>query len=253
MTIYEQLVGISHRRGAAFVVLLDPDNLTETGLLERVEASQEAGVDAFFVGGSLVQSGDTEAIVRTLASCTQLPVIGFPGSVNQITAALDAVLYLSVVSGRNPDFLFGRHVYVAPHIRRLGLEAIPTAYLLIESGPLTTAQYMSQSLPIPRSKPDVAAATALAAEMMGMKLIYLDGGSGAQHAVPTEMIESIRSCCTSPIVVGGGLRSPESVEERVQAGASIVVVGNAFEASSDRGFMSEMSAAAHCMETRILP
>lgn len=253
MTVYEQLIEISNRRGAAFVVLLDPDNLTETGLRDRVEASQAAGVDAFFVGGSLVQVGDTEAIVRNLKSITGLPVVGFPGSVNQITAALDAVLYLSVVSGRNSDFLFGRHIYVAPHIRRLGLEAIPTAYLLIESGPLTTAQYMSQSLPIPRAKPEVAAATALAAEMMGMKLIYLDGGSGAQHAVPVEMIESIKSCCSSPIVVGGGLRTPGSVEERVRAGASIIVVGNAFEESGDAGYMSEMCAAAHSLETSPLP
>jgi len=253
MTTFDRLKSRIDVAGAAFVVLLDPENLSETALRARVQASERAGVDAFFVGGSLVQTADTDALVRSLKSMTDLPVVGFPGSVNQISAAMDAVLYLSVVSGRNPDYLFGRHVYVAPHIRRLGVEAIPTAYLLIESGPLTTAQYMSQSMPIPRSKPDVAAVTALAAEMMGMQLLYMDAGSGAEQAVSADMIRAVRDCCDSPIVVGGGIRTPAAVAERVSAGADFIVVGNAFEEDADPGFMSEMCAAAHVEESRPLP
>lgn len=245
MTIFNQLKAVSARRGAAFIVLLDPDKFVEDELGARVDACLRAGVDAFFVGGSLVQAPRVDAFVRQLKSCTRLPVVGFPGAVSQLTPAYDALLYLSIVSGRNPEYLFGQHVHAAPLIRQMKLETIPTAYMLVESGRLTTAQYMNQSLPLPRSKPDVAAATALAAELMGMQLMYTDGGSGAEHPVPTEMIQAIREVCTSPVVVGGGLRTPESVRERVDAGASFIVVGNAIEDDGASSYIEEMAAAAH--------
>jgi phosphoglycerol geranylgeranyltransferase len=243
--IYKRLIKVASKRGAAFVVLLDPDKESVVGLPEKVKACEKAGVGAFFVGGSLVQSSDIDDFTALLKASTVLPVVGFPGSLNQISRHLDAVLYLSVVSGRNADMLFGRHVYVAPVIKKLGIEPIPTAYMLVESGLLTTAQYLNNSLPLPRSKPEIAAATALAAEMMGMKLLYLEGGSGANEPVPTSMIKAVAQTCTSPIVIGGGLTTPVQVRERVEAGASIVVVGNAIEANGDISFLSEMAAAVH--------
>ncbi|MDA1027887.1 MAG: geranylgeranylglyceryl/heptaprenylglyceryl phosphate synthase [Bacteroidetes bacterium] len=242
---YNHLVQVASERGAAFVVLLDPDKETIGALPQKIERFQKAGVDAFFVGGSLVRSPDIEDVFKTIKMSSELPVIGFPGSLDQISRHLDAVLYLSVVSGRNADMLFGRHVYVASIIKALGIEPIPTAYMLVESGLLTTAQYLNNSLPLPRSKPDIAAATALAAEMMGMKLLYLEGGSGAKEPVPVAMIEAVAHACESPIAVGGGLSTPELVRERVKAGASIIVVGNALEANGSESFIAEMVAAAH--------
>jgi len=251
-TCFDHLVSVKKERGAAFVVLLDPDKMTLTEIEDRVALYENASVDAFFVGGSLVHTADIEEFVSGVKNATSLPVIGFPGSVAQITASLDAVLYLSVVSGRNPDFLFGQHVYAAPLIDRLGLEAISTAYMLVESGRLTSAQYMNHSLPLPRSKPDIAAATALAAEMMGMRLLYLDCGSGADEPVPVEMIEAVDAMCKSPIVVGGGLRSASAIADRVSAGASVIVVGNAFEQTVDGSYIQDLADAAHHTETRAL-
>src|SRR5690554_1446502 len=211
----------------------------------------EASVDAVFVGGSLcTRDVDIDAFVSDLKSDARLPVVGFPGSVSQLSRNLDAVLFLSIVSSRNPEYLFGQHIHAAPLIRRLGIEPISTGYMLVESGRTTTAQYVSHSMPLPRTKPDVAVATALAAEMMGMKMLFTDGGSGAQEPVPEEMIAAITDVCAAPLVVGGGLRSPMDVARRVEAGASFIVVGNAFESNTDAGFISEMAAAAHTLVPR---
>ncbi len=242
---YDRLLAAAHAQGAGFVVLIDPDKLPEERLPVFAARCAEAGVDALFVGGSLMHATELDRYVRTLQARTELPVVGFPGTLHQISGALDAVLYLSVVSGRNPEHLIGQHVHAAPLIRRLGLEPIPTAYMLVESGRLTTAQYMSGSAPLPRSKPDIAAATALAAEMMGMRLLFTDGGSGAEHPVPEEMIAAITETCSAPLVVGGGLKTPEAVAERVAAGARFVVVGNAIERNDDAAYIADLAAAAH--------
>ena len=245
--MYQHLLEVADSKGAAFVVLLDPENEPIETVARKARLCEEAGVDAIFVGGSLVQTADTNAFVKMLKESTSLPIIGFPGSSNQISEHLDAVLFLSVVSGRNTDFLFGRHVYVAPLIKKLGIEPIATAYMLVESEHLTAAQYLTNSLPLPRNKPDIAAATALAAEMMGMKLLYLEGGAGASEPVPVSMIRAVAACCESPIVVGGGLRTAEEVRERVEAGASIIVVGNALEEKHGLLYMREMAEAAHTL------
>ena len=242
---YRRLLEARARHGAVFILLVDPGS-TPVSALARIAATAEgAGVDGFFVGGSLVHVAHPDEYVAELKRHTALPVIGFPGAVTQVVPSLDAVLYLSVVSGRNPEYLIGQHVHGAPLIRRMGLETISTGYMLIESGTLTTAQYLSGSLPIPRGKPEVAAATALAAEMMGMKLLYTDAGSGAEHAVSDEMVGAIATTCKAPLIVGGGLRSPEAVLSKVRAGAAIIVVGNAVERNPDVGFLSELVAASH--------
>ena len=236
---------VRRTKGAGFIVLVDPDKLPAERTSRFAEECAQAEVDALFVGGSLIHSGEIDACVRRLKESCSLPVIGFPGALNQIAPALDAVLYLSVISSRNPEYLFGQHVYAAPLIKRLGIEPISTGYMLVESGRCTTAQYMTHSMPLPRNKPDVAAATALAAEMMGMKLLFADGGSGADAPVPEEMIAAIAAESTLPLVVGGGLRSPADVARSVRSGASFVVVGNAIEERPDRQYVADLAAAAH--------
>ena len=245
--IYEQLLSTKTQKGASFVVLIDPDDLPIPHIPHFLQICEENGVDAFFMGGSLMYAADLDAYVATLKKYTRLPIIGFPGSLTQISKNLDALLYLSVISGRNPDFLIGQHVHAAPTIKRLGLEAISTGYMLVESGKMTTAQYMSYTTPMPRSKPMVAAATALAAEMMGMKLLFTDAGSGADLTVTEEMIYAITQTCQIPLVVGGGLRTPEAVYQKVKAGASIIVVGNALENNHDAHYIQELAAAAHVL------
>lgn len=250
--VFDYLCGVRREKGAGFIVLIDPDKRSESELASFAEMCEASDVDAFFLGGSLMQARDLEPYVRRLKASTRLPIIGFPGSLNQVTPSLDAVLYLSIVSGRNPEYLIGQHVQAAPVIRRLGIEPIATAYMLIESGRATTAQYMSHSMPLPRGKPDVAAATALAAEMMGMRMIFADGGSGADHTVPEEVVEAIAETCASPIVVGGGLSAAREVSDKVRAGASFVVIGNAIERRPDASYIADLAAAAHVSVPRAL-
>ncbi len=242
---YDRLLACAHEQGAGFVVLIDPDKLEEEDLPRFAARCAAAGVDALFLGGSLMHATELDRYIHTLKAATTLPVVGFPGSLTQISGALDAVLYLSVVSGRNPEHLIGQHVHAAPLIRRLGLEPIPTAYMLVESGRLTAAQYMSGSAPLPRAKPDIAAATALAAEMMGMRLLFTDAGSGAEQPVPEEMIAAITEMCSVPLIVGGGLRTPEAVARKVAAGARFIVIGNAIEQRDDAAYIADLAAAAH--------
>lgn len=242
---YDRLLATARRKGAGFIVLIDPDKLAEDALPGFAERCAEADVDALFLGGSLMHAAALDRYIHALAAATDLPVVGFPGTLTQISGALDAVLYLSVVSGRNPEHLIGQHVHAAPMIRRLGLEPIPTAYMLVESGRMTTAQYMSGSIPLPRNKPEIAAATALAAEMMGMRLLFTDGGSGAEHPVSEEIIAAITQTCASPLVVGGGLKTPQEVARKVAAGARFIVVGNAIEQNGDAAYIADLAAAAH--------
>lgn len=250
-SVFDYLLDVRGRKGAGFIVLIDPDKLPDGDIEPFAEMCAASDVDALFLGGSLMYATELDRYVRRLTNAVELPVIGFPGSLNQVTPSLDAVLYLSVVSGRNPEYLFGQHVHAAPVIRRLGIEPIATAYMLVESGRTTTAQYMSHSTPLPRNKPDVAAATALAAEMMGMRLLFTDGGSGADHPVPEEMIEAITEMCTCPLVVGGGLCTPQQVSDKVHAGASFIVVGNAIEQRPESSYLSELASAAHTAIPRL--
>ncbi len=214
MNIYNNILKTIQQKGAAYLILLDPDKLIGDNVKKFISLCENSGVDGFLVGGSLMLDGNFEPFVKTVKSITKLPVIIFPGSINQITSIADAILFLSVVSGRNPEHLIGKHVISAPIIKQANLEAISTAYVLIESGTSTTAQYMSGSLPIPRNKPEIAAATALAAEYLGMKLIYLEAGSGAKETVPNEMVKLVSEYCSIPIIVGGGIKSPNDSKRK---------------------------------------
>ena len=242
---YDRLTAAAERQGAAFAVLIDPEKQPVESLGGLTANCEAAGVDVLLIGGSSIQDVDFESFTHRVKASTRIPIVGFPGSLRQISSNLDAVLYLSIVSGRNPEFLIGRHVEVAPRIRDLGLEAIPTAYILIDSGSDTSVQRVTQTDPIPRDASRLAADTALAAQMMGMKLVYLEAGSGALNSVTTDMVEAVTDTCDVPVMVGGGLRTPRDVEDRARAGARFIVIGNAIERRQDRAYLSELAAAAH--------
>ena len=210
-------------------VLIDPDKVNELSLKALCSFSETANIDYFFVGGSLLTSNLTKTTVQLLKENSQIPVVLFPGSVTQIEPSADAILFLSLISGRNPEFLIGAHVIAAPLIKACGIETIPTGYMVIESGKPTTVSYISNSFPIPHHKPDIAACTAMAGEMLGMKVIYLDAGSGADNPVSIEMIRAVRQNVNVPIIVGGGIRTAEGVKAAFDAGADIVVIGNILE------------------------
>jgi len=245
MKIYNQLLNTIKEKGAAYLILLDPDKLSEDRLGVFLKHCEKSGVDGFLVGGSLMINGNFESFVEKVKINTNLPVIIFPGSITQVSSFADAILFLSVVSGRNPEHLIGKHVLAAPSIKKSGIEPISTAYILVESGSTTTAVYMSGSLPIPRNKPDIAAATALASEYLGMKFIYLEAGSGADNSIPNEMIKAVTSQCSIPVIVGGGIRSPKTAKEKVENGASIIVTGNYFENENNWDLIKDFASSIH--------
>jgi len=245
MNTYNHILNTIDNKGAAYLVLLDPDKLSHNKADLFLHHCEKSGVDGFLVGGSLMVSGNFEPLIEKVKINTNLPAIIFPGSIDQVSSHADAILFLSVVSGRNADNLIGRHVIASPLIQRAGIEPISTGYILIDSGVMTTATYMSGSMPIPRNKPEIAAATALAAEYLGMKLVYLEAGSGADQPVPDEMINAIREVCSIPVVVGGGIRSPIVAREKVENGANIIVTGNYFEDDTNWEMIPEFANAVH--------
>ncbi len=245
MSTYEQLLRIRRDRGAGYLVLIDPDKASSADLPALVRNATAAGADAFLIGGSLMLSDEFDAVLKTLKSSTSLPVIIFPGSLFQISPVADAILYLVLISGRNPDNLIGNHVIASPIIKRMGLETISTAYMLIEGGAVTSAEFMSNTRPIPRTKPDIAVAHALAAEMIGMKVVYLEAGSGATQSVPVEMIRKVARYCSLPLIVGGGIRTPDEAREKVQAGASFIVTGTITEENASPDLMRAFADAIH--------
>jgi phosphoglycerol geranylgeranyltransferase len=229
--------------GKKFAILVDPDKYNEAGLSRLCTLAVENKTDMIFVGGSLLTRDNLGFSISLIKRLTGIPVILFPGSLRQIDANADALLLLSLISGRNPDMLIGNHVIAATYLKESGLEILPTGYMLIESGPITTAQYISNSIPTPREKDDIAACTAMAGEMLGLKLIYMDAGSGAKNPVPDSMIRKVRENISIPLIVGGGIRTPEQVSSACKAGADVIVVGNAFE--KDLSSIGEIASAVH--------
>lgn len=246
--VYTELMTNCAERGCGFLLLLDPDRVSRQVYLSLAEGAADCGVDAILVGTSFMLNVNFAAAVQEIKQNSSVPVIVFPGSYAQICPSADAILFTSLLSGRNPSYLIDEQVKGAPIIKRCNLEPIPTGYLLIESGPLTSVQYISGTMPIPRSKNDIACAHALAAQYLGMKLVYLEAGSGAQQPVPVEMVEAVSSYVDIGVIVGGGLRTPEDCEARVQAGASFVVVGSGLECNPDLGLMREFGASIHYKE-----
>lgn len=238
-SLYDELCTRQQRGRKALAVLLDPDNLNETSVLHLLRLSQAHPVDYFFVGGSLVLSSHQAALIALLKEHSQVPVLLFPSHSLHLDGPADGILLLSLISGRNPDFLIGQHVVAAPRLRASGLQLLPTGYMLVDSGRPTTASYVSGTAPLPHDKPGIAACTALAGEQLGLKIMYLDGGSGAQNPVSAAMIAAVREAVATPIIVGGGLNSGEKVYAALAAGADVVVVGNHIEAEPE--FLGEVS------------
>jgi putative glycerol-1-phosphate prenyltransferase len=242
---YDKIVKNKAQSNKAFAVLIDPDKIDDNLLLKTIDMALEAKVDFFFVGGSLVVTNTLDHIVSIIKKHCTIPVILFPGSPDQITPKADALLYLSLISGRNPELLIGQHVISAPFVKQSGLEIIPVGYMLINGGTPTTVSYISNTNPIPANKYDIATCTAMAGEMLGLKLIYMDAGSGAQHAIASEMIQQVAKNIQIPLVVGGGITTPEKALENCVAGADIIVVGNAIE--KDPGLIKSIANAIHSL------
>ncbi|GHA64091.1 geranylgeranylglyceryl/heptaprenylglyceryl phosphate synthase [Pontibacter akesuensis] len=223
-----------------FAVLLDPDNLTEASCLNLIALSETHPVDFFFVGGSLVTSQNQAAIIHLLKAHSTIPVILFPSNSQHIDAQADGILLLSLISGRNSDFLIGQHVVSAPMLKASRLEVYPTGYMLVDTGRQTTASYMSGTMPIPYDKPAIAACTAMAGELLGLQYIYMDGGSGAKKPIAPEMIAAVREAVDLPLVVGGGINNTEKAAIALEAGADVIVIGNHIE--KNPGFLAEVSS-----------
>ncbi len=243
--IFQSILHRTSSFAAGYLVLIDPDKIDNAALPGFVEQATAAGVDAFLVGGSLITDDSFEHCLRTIKKHTTVPVIIFPGGVMQISKEADAILFLSLLSGRNPEHLIGSQVLAAPIVKKSGLETISTAYLLVESGRTTSAEFMSNTRPLPRHKPDIAVAHALAAEILGFTCIYLEAGSGAEQSVPDEMIGAIARHCSLPLIVGGGLRTPEEARAKVRAGARFIVTGTVLEKGGNAGLIHEFAQAIH--------
>ena len=245
MKIYDKLLEIINKKGAAYLILIDPDKIEGNKLVEFVKYCETSNVDGFLVGGSLMVSGNLSSSIKTIKDNCSLPVIIFPGGVNQVVPNADAILYISLISGRNAEQIIGKHVLAAPIIKQYNIEPISTGYMLIESGKTTTAEYMSGSKPIPRNKPEIAAATALAAEYFGMKMIYLEAGSGAEKPVPDETVQLVSQTCSIPVIVGGGIKSAETARQKVNNGANVIVTGNFFENENNWHLIKKFAEAIH--------
>ena len=243
MKTFPKLMAIKKVRGCGFLVLLDPDRRSPQELARYAKLCQKSGVDAFLFGSSLMVANHFEKSLLAIKKTVKIPVIIFPGSSSMISGRADAILFLSLISGRNPDLLIGEQVKAAPAIKRLGLETIPTAYMLIDSGIYTSVSYLSNTFPIPSHKPDIACAHALAGQYLGMKLVYLEAGSGADKPVPLEMIKQVSRYIDIPLLVGGGIKNSDHARQVAGAGASFVVIGNALEDKPDK--VKEFAAAIH--------
>ena len=241
--IYQSLVQRKQQHKKSFAVLVDPDKVNDSSLQQLIDLAVAAHVDYFFVGGSLVVSHYMDECVQYIKRHCNIPVILFPGSPSQVTPHADALLYLSLISGRNPELLIGQHVVSAPIVKQSGLEVIPTGYMVIDGGAPTTVSYISNAAPLPSDKKEIAMCTAMAGEMLGMKLIYMDAGSGAKISISEEMIQQVASCIDVPLIVGGGIVDPEKAYLNCKAGADVIVVGNAIE--KDPVLIKEMAAAIH--------
>ncbi|WP_310586107.1 geranylgeranylglyceryl/heptaprenylglyceryl phosphate synthase [Lacihabitans sp. CS3-21] len=224
----------------SFAVLLDPDKLNLDILQEKIDAINSATVDYIFVGGTIIGTDFMDTLLLQLQEKTFVPKIIFPGNGLHINNKADGILYLSLISGRNPEFLIGQHVVSAPILKRSKLEILSTGYILVDGGKPTTASYISNTAPLPNDKPEIAVATAVAGEMLGLKLIYLDSGSGAQIPVSESIIQAVKKHTDTPLIVGGGINSLQKASKALAAGADIIVVGNAIEENPN--FLFEMAS-----------
>ena len=245
MSVYQQLLDIKDENGAGYIVLIDPDKKNDDSLDDQVRAANENGVDALFVGGSLMMDGNHNDRVARIKEMSNIPVIFFPGGVSQLNPHYDAMLFMSLLSGRNPQYLIGEQVVSAPIVKDLGIEVIPTSYLLFNGGANSSVEVISGTTPLPLNRPDLAVAHGLASEYLGKKLVYLEAGSGAINPIPVDVIKAVSSQVSVPLIVGGGIKTPEAAAERVAAGASFIVTGTVLEENNDCNLMNDFANAIH--------
>ena len=241
--IYHSLTDRKRTGKKSFAVLIDPDKVNDQSMEELIQLSVSAKVDYFLVGGSLVVSNYLDNCLQLIKKSCAIPTILFPGSPSQVSKYADALLYLSLISGRNAELLIGQHVVSAPMVKKSGLEIMSTGYMVVDGGAPTTVSYISNASPLPADKNEIAVCTDMAGEMLGMKLIYMDAGSGAKIAISESMIEKVAQSISVPLIVGGGIVDPEKAYLNCKAGADVVVVGNAIE--KDSSLIKEMAAAVH--------
>jgi phosphoglycerol geranylgeranyltransferase len=243
MSVYQYIEESRKNGKKLFALLIDPDKQSNEELLDILNKAKAAKVDLFFVGGSLLTNDSLSNCIQLLKEKTNIPVVLFPGNAMQICNHADAILFLSLISGRNPEMLIGKQVITAPILKASPLEVISTGYMLIDSGKATTASYMSNTTPIPHEKDDIAVCTAMAGEMLGLKMIFMDGGSGAYNPISESMIAKVRKTTNCPLIIGGGISSGEKAAANCKAGADIIVVGNSIE--KDHNLIEEISQAIH--------
>ena len=243
MNVYQNLQDNRKAGKKLFAILIDPDKQSKEELKKIVEKAKSASVDLFFVGGSLLTNDSLDSCLETLKNESDIPVILFPGNAMQVNDKADAILFLSLISGRNAEMLIGKQVITAPILKQSSLEVLPTGYILIDSGKPTTVSYMSNTTPIPHEKNAVAACTAMAGEMLGLKCIFMDGGSGALNPISEKMIATVRQSVDTPLIIGGGINSGKKAAAKCEAGADVIVVGNAIE--KDENLIEEIANAIH--------
>ena len=245
--VLNYLLSVKKKKGAGYIVLIDPDKNSDNNLEEKISKINNSGVDAIFVGGSLILDNNCEKRVELIKSISKVPVIFFPGGISQLNKHYDAMLFMSILSGRNSHYLIGEQVIAAPIVKDLGIEVIPTGYLLVDGGNNSSVQFMSGSNPIPIEKPDILIAHALAAQYLGKKLVYLESGSGAKNSIPNNLLKAVTKYIDVPIIVGGGIKTPQSANEKVLAGASFVVIGSILE-GNNTNIINEFADAIHIGE-----
>jgi len=243
LQIYKDLQEAKANGQKKFAVLIDPDKLRLSKFDEVMQMAVDAQVDYFYIGGSLVVNDMLDQVLERMKEQTNIPTILFPGNSMQLSYKADALLFLSLISGRNADLLIGKHVVTAPFLKISPVEIISTGYMLIDGGISTTVQYMSNTTPIPRAKNDIAVCTAMAGELLGLKQIYMDAGSGALQPISESMIAAVSNTVDIPLIIGGGISKPEKAAANAKAGADVIVVGNAIE--KDPSLIMELSAAIH--------
>jgi len=245
MTVFQRLESIREQRGAVALALLDPDSKNDHQLQEMTARVAASGFDAILVGGSLIMDNRFDQRIELIRSICDLPVIIFPGSSRQLSARADAILFLSLLSGRNPQYLIGEQVQSAPTIYSMGLETIPTGYLLLDGGSRSAVEIMSHTAPLPMDKQDIVLAHTLAAQYLGMKMIFLEAGSGAVIHAGVKLLEYIIPYLDIPVIVGGGVRSADSAAELVSAGAAYVVIGTILEENPTADFLKKLTTVIH--------
>ncbi len=229
ISILQKIQDQKAKNHKSLALLIDPDKFDENTCQQLADRDTFSQADFIFVGGSLINGSFIHQTIALIRGCTERPIIIFPGNSMHVDLSADGILFLSLISGRNPDFLIGQHVVAAPFLKKSNLEVLPTGYMLIESGRQTTVSYISNTTPLPYDKPEVAVCTAMAGEMLGLKMIYADAGSGAQRTISTKMVQMLYKALDIPLMIGGGIRSAQAAADIFRAGADVIVVGNGAE------------------------